>query len=217
MRFLLLKDLRILRRSPLLVTLLVLYPVAIALLIGFALSRSPEKPKVAFLNQVPPSQNKIALGNEKIDASKYSSQLFQSVQPIRVHTRKQAIEKVKSGQALAALIIPPDVTQKLATGLQSARVDVVYNSEDPIKGNLVDQIIHSRLADANEALATKLRQVAGQDINLLQNGGNLDLLGRSIQVLGLRRTKAIIDQAGGKLPKGSAQRRELQKVAAFAN
>lgn len=44
MRWLLLKDLRILRRSPLLVALLVLYPIVIAVLIGFALSRGPDKP-----------------------------------------------------------------------------------------------------------------------------------------------------------------------------
>ena len=41
MRWLLVKDLRILRRSPLLVSLLVLYPIVIAVLIGFALSRGP--------------------------------------------------------------------------------------------------------------------------------------------------------------------------------
>ena len=48
MRWLLVKDLRILRRSPLLVALLVLYPIVIAVLIGFALSRGPDKPEVAF-------------------------------------------------------------------------------------------------------------------------------------------------------------------------
>ena len=53
MRWLLLKDLQILRRSPLLVALLVLYPIIIAVLIGFALSRGPDKPRVAFLNEVP--------------------------------------------------------------------------------------------------------------------------------------------------------------------
>ena len=37
MRWLLVKDLRILKRSPLLVTLLVLYPLIVALLIGVAL------------------------------------------------------------------------------------------------------------------------------------------------------------------------------------
>ena len=53
MRWLLLKDLQLLRRSPLQAALLVIYPVLIALLVGFAISRNPGKPRVAFLNQVP--------------------------------------------------------------------------------------------------------------------------------------------------------------------
>jgi len=47
MRWLLAKDLRILRRSPLLVTLLVLYPLVVALLVGVALSSGPSKPPVS--------------------------------------------------------------------------------------------------------------------------------------------------------------------------
>ena len=42
MRWLLLKDLQILRRSPLLVGLLVVYPIAVALMIGFAAKGPPE-------------------------------------------------------------------------------------------------------------------------------------------------------------------------------
>ena len=53
MRWLLLKDLQILRRSPLLTALLVIYPIVLAVLIGFAISRGPEKPSVAFLNRDP--------------------------------------------------------------------------------------------------------------------------------------------------------------------
>ena len=52
-RWLLLKDLQILRRSPLQAVLLVAYPILIAVLVGFAISRGPEKPRVAFLNEVP--------------------------------------------------------------------------------------------------------------------------------------------------------------------
>ena len=44
MRWLIVKDLQILRRSPLLVSLLVIYPIVIALMIGFALSSPPGKP-----------------------------------------------------------------------------------------------------------------------------------------------------------------------------
>ena len=41
-RWLLLKDLQILRRSPLQAVLLVAYPILIAVLVGFAISRGPE-------------------------------------------------------------------------------------------------------------------------------------------------------------------------------
>ena len=62
MRWLLLKDLQILRRSPLLVAVLVAYPVVIALLIGLALSRGPERPKVAIANLVPREEQTLQLG-----------------------------------------------------------------------------------------------------------------------------------------------------------
>ena len=216
MRWLLLKDVQILRRSPLLVALLIVYPIVIALLIGFALSRGPEKPRVAFLNQVPASASKINLGGQSIDVSKYTNQLFQAIKPIRVHSRAEALDKVKSGDALAALIIPPDVTQKLASGLEPARVEVVYNNEDPLKARLVDQAISSRLAQANSALADTFKDIAAQDIKLLLDGGTFDLLGRTLNILGLKKTKTILDATIATLPKNSANRIALQQVTQFA-
>jgi hypothetical protein len=215
-RWLLLKDVQILRRSPLLVALLVVYPIVIALLIGFALSRGPEKPRVAFLNQVPASASKINLGGQSIDVSKYTNQLFQAIKPIRVHSRAEALDKVKSGDALAALIIPPDVTQKLASGLEPARVEVIYNNEDPLKARLVDQAISSRLAQANSALADTFKDIAAQDIKLLLDGGTFDLLGRTLNILGLKKTKTILDATIATLPKNSANHIALQQVTQFA-
>jgi ABC-2 type transport system permease protein len=215
-RWLLLKDVQILRRSPLLVALLIVYPIVIALLIGFALSRGPQKPRVAFLNQVPASASKINLGGQSIDVSKYTDQLFQAIKPIRVHSRAEALDKVKSGDALAALIIPPDVTQKLASGLEPARVEVIYNNEDPLKARLVDQAISSRLAQANSALADTFKDIAAQDIKLLLDGGTFDLLGRTLNILGLKKTKTILDATIATLPKNSADRIALQQVTQFA-
>jgi hypothetical protein len=216
-RWLLLKDLQILRRSPLLVGLLVVYPIAIALLIGFALSAGPDKPKVAFVNQVPPSENDIELGNQRIDASRYATELFESVEPIRVDTREEAIDKVRSGEALGALIVPADITSRLSSGLQSAEVEVIYNNEDPVKGRYVDQIINSRLADANAALSNILRRVAVQDIRLLLDGGEFDLFGRTLQILGLRKTEAILRGVSATLPPDSPQRPAVQEVQRFAS
>ena len=69
MRWLLVKDLQILRRSPLLVGLLIVYPIAIALMIGFALSSPPGKPRVAFYDEVPPNQGTIHIGNQTLNVA----------------------------------------------------------------------------------------------------------------------------------------------------
>ena len=82
MRWLLLKDLRILRRSPLLVALLVLYPIVIAVLIGFALSRGPDKPEVAFYNGLEGKSAVVELGGDRIDLAAEGQRLFDAIDPV---------------------------------------------------------------------------------------------------------------------------------------
>ena len=108
MRWLLLKDLRILRRSPLLVGAAGRLPDRDLAADRLALSGGPGKPKVAFANLVPPDESQFTLGGQKLDAAEYADELFQSVDPIRVKTREEAIEKVRSGEALGALVLPED-------------------------------------------------------------------------------------------------------------
>jgi ABC-2 type transport system permease protein len=215
MRWLLAKDLRILRRSPLLVGLLVIYPIVIALLIGFALSRGPEKPRVAFADLIPAGQRTFTLGKQHIDTSQYAQLLFKAIQPIPVSTREQAVAKVRSGAALAALIIPPDITQRLASGLQSADVEVIYNG-DALKQSFVQSTITAKLAQANAALSGRLKQIAAQEVDLLLKGGNIQLLGQTFQVLGLQAGKRIIDDVLARLPARSPQRPQLARLDHFA-
>src|SRR5436190_9053840 len=106
MRWLLQKDLRILSRSPLLVAMLVIYPIVIAALVGFAVTSGPSKPRVAVLNQVPKSANQINLGGETVDVSKEAKPLFDAIDPVYVQSRQEAIDKVRNGDVLAALILP---------------------------------------------------------------------------------------------------------------
>jgi ABC-2 type transport system permease protein len=215
MRWLLLKDLQILRRSPLLVGLLVVYPVVISLLIGFALSRSPDRPKVAFLNEIPATERVINLGSERFPVSRYEDELFKSIEPVRVRTRDAALAKVRAGDALAAIIIPSDLTETLASGVTSANVEVVYNG-DALKQQFVEAAIDSKLALANAALAEKLKQIAAREVDLLLNGGRLNLLGKQFDVLGLRTSKAILGATLTRLPRGSPDRAALARVARFA-
>src|SRR4051794_28623274 len=215
MRWLLLKDLRILRRSPLLVALLVIYPALVALLIGLALSRGPEKPKVAFVNEVAQGQSTVDLGGERIDLSKYSDQFFTAVDPVRVDTREEAVAKVRSGDALAALVIPSDIVDRLASGVQQARVEVIFNG-DALKQSFVESTIDAKLAQANAALSDRLKNLALQDVQLLIEGGRLRTPLGSFDLLGLTNTERVLRAAIASLPPRSAQRAALQRVADFA-
>ena len=90
MRWLLLKDLQILRRSPLQAVLLVAYPVLIAVLVGFAISRGPEKPRVAFLNEVPAGHAGHASAAQQLPAGGVSERICERVECVHVEDRDEA-------------------------------------------------------------------------------------------------------------------------------
>jgi hypothetical protein len=216
MRWLLIKDLQILKRSPLLVALLVIYPIVISVLIGLALSKGPDKPRVAFVNQVPEAANVIQLGGESIDTSKYGQQLFDAIDPVRVDSEAEAIEKVKSGEVLGALVLPANLTQKLQTGLEPARVKVFYNAEDPVKARFVKDTITSQVQEANAAVRKKLTKIAVGYLRLIVSGGKFSFFGRSFDVLGLVKADAVLRATLKDLPKDSAAYAQVSAVQRFA-
>jgi hypothetical protein len=196
MRWLLLKDLQILRRSPLQAALLVAYPVLIALLIGFAISRDPGQPRVAFLNEIPPGARVVAGGTE-LPAIGVDKQVCARVECVEVGSRAEAIEKVRSGDVLAALILPADLIDRL-NSLSTPRpqiptVDVIVNEEDPVKARLVDDRIAALLGQANLRIARRIAAEGGRYLNLVVDGGNVEVLGQRIGILGLRETAKILE------------------------
>ncbi len=221
MRWLFVKDLQILRRSPLLVGLLIVYPVAIALMIGFALSSPPGKPKVAFYSQIPPGKGRIAFGTQQINVSRYANQLFDSIQPVKVHSRAQAISKVRDGEAQAALIIPADIIgqiQSLVTqGVGNPTVELILNSKDPLERQFADQAISARLSQVEQAVSKQVLRVAVSDLQQVLNGGTIQFLGQNVPLLGLRNARTIVNGAIGTLPRTSSLRLALKQVVSFAD
>ncbi|MGI8945319.1 MAG: ABC transporter permease [Thermoleophilaceae bacterium] len=216
MRWLLLKDLRLLRRSPVLVGLLVLYPIVIALLIGFALSRGPDKPQVAFANLVPASETELDLGGERLDTASQEDVLFRAIDPVMVGSRAEAIRKVEDGDVLGAIVIPEDTTEKLQSGLEPATIEVFFNGEDPVKARYVRDTIKAQVGDANRALTKRLAKVALGFLDLIGKGGEYSFLGRDIDVLGLERSEQILTRARAGLPAGAPARAQVDEVIDFA-
>jgi ABC-type multidrug transport system permease subunit len=213
MRALLVKDLLILRRSRLLLGVLVVYPIAIALLIGLAISRSPGKPKVAIVDQTPPGQT-VKVGSERVPVSEYAEQLFDQVQPQRASSRAEAVGELESGKVLAAVVIPPNIAARLGSGLKQGQLEVLYNG-NALEQSLVQAQIESALAHANIGFSKQIQQAASQAIGALLSGRNLGLLGAP-GLIGLGQIPAKLRGVIARLPPGS-DRATLEQISAFAS
>jgi ABC-2 type transport system permease protein len=222
MRWLLLKDLQILRRSPLIVALLVIYPIALGVLIGFALSGDDGKERVAFLNEVPEAED-LNLGEDDggLDKGIARDELCARVDCVDVDSREEAAQKVEDGDVVAALIIPPDLIDKiesLATlNPKQPKVEVLVNEDDPIKAGLVDDRIKALVTEANLILSQRISEQAANYLDLLIKGGEftLPLLG-TLDILGLDRAGEILGAVAAELEPGSPARDELDRVIRFA-
>lgn len=205
MRWLLLKDLQILRRSPLQATLLVAYPILIAVLVGFAISRSPEKPRVALLNEIP-NDARVTVGRSRLPKIGVNDRICARVECVRVGSRAEAEDEVRSGDVLAALILPADLVDRinsLSTPLpKTPAVQVIVNEEDPVKARLVDDRIEALLTQANLVIARRIATEGGRFLGLVLNGGEVQVLGQTIGILGLKSTGRFLERLRPAVPAG---------------
>jgi ABC-2 type transport system permease protein len=214
MRWLLYKDLLILRRSRLLVALLIVYPVVIALLIGFAISRSPSRPRVAIVDETPAGET-VTVGTERVQVRQYAEHLFNQVKPVKVSSRAQAIEEVKSADVLAAVVIPSDIAARVSSGTTQGELEVIYNG-DALEQSIVQSQIGSALAQANLGFSVQIQRAAGTAIDLLLRGGSLGVLGAPGNLIGLDEIPALLRRVVAHQRQGS-DRAALERVSAFAD
>jgi ABC-type transport system involved in multi-copper enzyme maturation permease subunit len=221
MRWLLLKDLQLLRRSPLVTGLLVVYPIVLAVLIGLAISRGPEKPRVAFLNQIPKGTG-LNLGSTGGFSQQQARRLLCSkVECVDASSPADVEQKVKDGEVLGGLIIPPDFLGKLeaelsTSALERANVDVLVNNDDPLKAQLVNDRINSLLTQANLLLSQKISEVAAHYEQILAKGGEFEIpfLGGTVHVLGLAKTERLLSEVARNLPE--PQKSQVEEIASFS-
>jgi ABC-type Na+ efflux pump permease subunit len=213
MSWLLRKDLLILRRSRLLVALLVIYPVAIALLLGFAISRGPARPRVAILDQAAPGET-VLVGGQRLPVSAYVHQLFDQVQAVHVATRAQAIAKVDSGAAVAAVVLPSNLAARLASADSQAQLEVLYNG-DALEQSLARSTIEAALAQANLGFSEQIQKTARKVIHTLLVGGSLGAVGAGENPFGLERIPGTLGQIAARQSSGR-QRAQLEQIGAFA-
>lgn len=218
MRWLLRKDLQLMRRSPLVTALLVLYPIALAILIGLALSAGPSDPRVAFLNEIPEGED-VAVGGSEVDPVSARGELCGRVECVDVDSEEEARQMVEDGEVLAALILPEDFADQVRSlgGLSptSPTVHVIVNEEDPVKAQLVEDRISTLITEANLIVSRQISESSAGYLDLLLEGGEFSFLGQSLDVLGLEKTEEILTAASEETDDPKVKR-ELEPVIEFA-
>ena len=141
---------------------------------------------------------------------------------VDVSSREEAEQKVEDGEVLGALIVPPDILDKLRslTSLdpEQPTVEVLVNEDDPVKAQLVDDRIQALITEANLILAQRISESAEVYLNVLIDGGDFEipLLGETFSVLGLTNAATILEGVREELPDGSPAQRQIDEVIEFA-
>ncbi len=105
-----------------------------------------------------------------------------------MHSRDEAVNKVESGDVLAALILPEDLINQinslstLAPG--TPKVEVIVNESNPLKAGATEDKITALLAQANLAIAKRIAVEGSKYLNLVIKGGDLPILGGTVHILG---------------------------------
>jgi ABC-2 type transport system permease protein len=94
-------------------------------------------------------------------------------------------------------------------------VEILVNEENAVKAELVDDRITTLLAEANLRIARRIGAEGGRYLGLLVRGGEFEVLGETIPILGLQASARILEQVTPALP--PSLRPSLEEVTEFAS
>ena len=184
------KDVLLLRRSPLLLALLLVYPLLIALLVGLVAGYASAKPRVALVDRdgLPPA---LELGGRRFDIDRTIERVAREVELVRL-SRDEAEHELETGRVVAVVTVPPGFVAELRGMTRSPRLVLETTS-----GGLaprVTQQVQALVYSLNRELSTAYVEQNLRYVRLLVEGGSGRFLGRRFEVLGLRRTGALLDE-----------------------
>jgi ABC-type multidrug transport system permease subunit len=204
------KDLRVLRRSPLLVGVLLVYPLLVAGLVGLVAGYGSSKPRVALVDEdhLPPV---VRVGGREFRIADAIDQVGKNVHLVRM-SPGDADRALRSGRVVATLTVPPGFLSELRSGLTSP--DLVYQT---VKGGIssrVTQQVQALVYALNRRLQSAFVATDLHYVQLILHGGAATFAGRRYDVLGLERMRALL----ATLPKSPARDRvsEFSRIAGVA-
>ena len=196
MRVLLLvaKDLRVLRRSPLVLVLLLAYPLVIAGLVGLVAGYASSKPRVALVDEDRLPSDVVVQGR-RFRVDRAIARVSRDVRLVRL-SRDEADRQLRTGRVVATLTVPPGFVADLRTSVRSPRL-VLRTTHGGITPRVTQQV-QALVYSLNRELQGAYIDANLRYVRLIQHGGPGRFLGRDFRILGLDGTERLL----GELPRG---------------
>jgi len=187
------KDALILRRSPLLLGLLLAYPLLIALLVGLVAGYANAKPRVALVDEdgLP---RFVTVGGHRFDVDKTIKRVSKDVELVRLG-RDEAQRELRSGKVVAVLTVPPGFIATLKGMVVSPKLEV--QTARGIISSRVDEQVQALVYGLNRQLQTAYIGTDLGYVRLILHGGKGSFLGREFTVLGLDGAELLLRRASG--------------------
>ena len=198
------KDLRVLRRSPLLVALLIAYPLLVAGLVGLVAGYGSSKPRVALVDEDHlPAVATIGGRTFRINAA--IREVGKNVHLIRM-SPTDADRALRSGRVVATLTVPQGFLADLKSGLTSP--NLLYQTTRGGISSRITQQLQALVYSLNHRLQQAYVGTDLHYVRLILHGGDATFAGRRYHILGLDRMHGLLTQ----LPRSRAR----DQVADFA-
>jgi ABC-2 family transporter protein len=188
------KDLRVLRRSPLLLVVLLAYPLLVAGLVGLVAGYATSKPRVALVveDELPRT---FVLGGHHFHVDRTIARVSRDVKLVRLSSG-EAERELRTGKVVAVVTVPRGFVADLRGMVRSPRLilETTHGGLSPRVTQQVQALVYSLNRELQAAyIESNLRYV-----KLILHGGDGSFLGRKFQILGLDGT----DQELRHLPTG---------------
>jgi ABC-type transport system involved in cytochrome c biogenesis permease component len=191
------KDLRILRRSPLVALVLVGYPLVVSLLVAAALQSGERTPALAVVNLDAPGRT-VQVGERRLSVDDYLARLDEEVDLRRLDA-DEAGRALDDGRVAAVLTIPEGFISDLQSGVRQPLLRLVTSARSPLEGEAISRRLQAAVFRFNQGLATGYVRQVLRLVDFISNGGSIGIFGRQGEVVGLRNSRVLIAETQDEL------------------
>src|SRR5204863_8724401 len=184
------KDVRVLVRSPLLLGVLIVYPLIVAGLVGLVAGYGSSKPRVALVDEDHLPQV-VAVGGQRFRIQDAIDEVGKNVHLVRMDP-VPARRALATGRVVATLTVPPGFLADLRSGLHSP--SLVYQTTRGGISSRVTQQVQALVYALNLELQKAYVHTDLGYVRLILQGGRATFGGQTYDVLGLDRMDKLLQQ-----------------------